>query len=385
MSVVANKLAAFSGKGVNMVQDLARTAREHTAILKPFLVQCGDALGNCYPDLYGDDDVVMQHGKFDLLHALETDTLRNQLDSPAVNGSLSTISQMTHFFLHMKHAGKGVDEAGGEFSGFSGDREGLLSAVAAASSASDAEFGSNAAKAIRAAFYAGLHPDKVAEEWNEKGISFSNLRLPCVSGETTKDLRDSKDLTRELADLMSKQYQVDWKKAVESTSSTEILAFGSDRPALAIFREAVESAGGRAEDWQLEAAGEGGVAWASIGLDSREKEATLLRVLRRLPCGASLPDELFITHRSPGDLLKAMKKSDAATAVDNRDAWQWGDVNWAMVTLFAVTHVLGIWGLFLSWNHPNFYTLWAMAFGLYMVTGVSFYYTSSFVRFNTFF
>jgi len=45
-------------------------------------------------------------------------------------------------------------------------------------------------------------------------------------------------------------------------------------------------------------------------------------------------------------------------------------VNWAMVTLMSVAHLLALWGCVKIWNHELFYTMWLEAWILYPLTGM---------------
>eukprot|EP01061_Rhynchopus_euleeides_P009331 TRINITY_DN1848_c0_g1_i1.p1 TRINITY_DN1848_c0_g1~~TRINITY_DN1848_c0_g1_i1.p1 ORF type:complete len:609 (+),score=259.78 TRINITY_DN1848_c0_g1_i1:71-1897(+) len=364
---LTGKLAVVSGKGSDLVADLVTTFKEHTAVLRPFIDLCSESLTACYPDLYG-DDAEMKGKKFDLLQMLENGELEGEME-PGLMESVSTIGQLVDFFMHMKKNGKGIDDS--DFSACTADQSGLLSAIAIASSASDSEFGVNAKKAIRASFYAGLAKDSsgVTQQWTDKGISLPNLRMPLLAGDDTKDLRELPDLTSRVADILSSKEKVpaNWEKAYCDTKSKCLVRFGTDKHAKEVLTEAIAAAGGKAEDWQVEAAGSGGVMWDSIGITSRN-EAKLIEALHKYPCGVSVAEGALAKYASPGDLLQEMQSVEASRQA-NRDPWQWADVNWVMVGLFSTMHVLAVWGIVESWNHPLFWSLWVQAVLLYAVTG----------------
>eukprot|EP01059_Diplonema_ambulator_P025031 TRINITY_DN42013_c0_g1_i1.p1 TRINITY_DN42013_c0_g1~~TRINITY_DN42013_c0_g1_i1.p1 ORF type:complete len:610 (+),score=242.26 TRINITY_DN42013_c0_g1_i1:81-1910(+) len=370
MDTITGKLAVFSGKGVKTAQDLATTFKEHTAILRPFIETCGDALASCYPDLYGADET-MGNKKFDLIEALETNTLHQKLAEPAVEGSLSTISQMANFFLHMKQTGKGMDESTSEFVATTGDRSGLLSAVAIASSATDAEFGHHAAKAVRAAFYAGKAQDgKVEEEWKNHGIVFTRPRIPCISSDTALDLRESEDLTHEVAELVKTgKDKADWNSVYQKSKSTGVMGFGASMTPEEYLKAAITEAGGKADKWQVESAGVGGVSWEAVGITSDKQECDLVRELRACPYGAGLPQNIMTTYPSPGDLLKTLKDADSLSQ-PSRAAWEWKDVNWAMVILMIVTHAVGAYGFVWAVQHELFWRMFTEVMILYPMTGM---------------
>eukprot|EP01060_Flectonema_neradi_P011749 TRINITY_DN1874_c4_g1_i1.p1 TRINITY_DN1874_c4_g1~~TRINITY_DN1874_c4_g1_i1.p1 ORF type:complete len:610 (+),score=141.31 TRINITY_DN1874_c4_g1_i1:45-1874(+) len=371
MDAISGKLAVFSGKGANMASDLTRVFKEHTAIMKPFMETCAEALSECYPELYGDEEVVDK--EFDLLEALEKDTIESKLKKyPAMSEPVSTISQLANFFLHMKTSGKGVPETEGDFVAASGDQSGLLSAIAFASSSSDADFGSNSATAVRAAFYAGLEGEKdnsdVAKTWTDKGIKFKPLRMPVLAGSDSQDLRESKNLENSVAELITGQDSPSWKKIYDK-SNTEcgVLGFGSH--AKDSLKQAIKEVSGvELADWNVESAGVGGQSWESLGVKSTHEKPLLNLLREKCPQAASLPDAIFSTYPCPGDLLKQLE--EASGGLQQRDAWQWSDVNWFMSIFLVVVHALAIYGSILSWDSPHFRSLWIDAWILYPVTGM---------------
>ena len=187
---VQKKLAMFGGHTMGVMRTLSKNFSEHTTATRPYLEMCAEALKNCYPDLYGDDE------EFDLMKALEDDTLGNKEVSPSVSWPLLTIGHLTSYMIHMK------ENQDKEFSVAAGDRQGMLAATAAAASNNDEEFRANTVNAIRAAVIAGKTKSQadLVESWNKTGVSFptgDQMRIPVLS--ENRDLRDSKSIAQELA------------------------------------------------------------------------------------------------------------------------------------------------------------------------------------------
>ena len=369
IDTITGKLAVFSGKGAVMASDLVRVFKEHTAIMKPFMETCAEALGECYPELYGDDEVLEK--EFNLLEALEKDTIESKLKHPGMAESVSTISQLANFFLHMKTSGKGVPETEGDFVAASGDQSGLLSAIAFASSSSDADFGHNSATAVRAAFYAGLNGEKdVAKTWTDKGIKFKPLRMPVLAGVNSLDLRDSKNLENSVAQFITSKDSPSWKNIYDKTNTEcGVLGFGSDVSAKDFLKGSIKEVSGvELSDWKIESAGVGGSSWESLGVKTSHEKPLLNLLREKCPVGASLPDSLFTTFPCPGDLLKQLQ--EASGGLQQRNEWQWGDVNWVMTIFLIVIHSLAVYGSIIVWNNGNFWSLWRDAWILYPVTGM---------------
>jgi len=364
MEDFGNKLAVFTGSGKQMATNLVNTFTEHSAVLKPFLDICSETLSACYPDMYGDD----KH--FDLVKALENDEMEN-LD-PALLGSVGTISQLADFFVHMKNNGKGIDDMDSLFSSLSGDREGLLSAITCAASASDSEFGENARQTIKASILASNNTDgDIAKEWSRNGIKFPSLRMSVIAGEDGMDLRETDgDLTSRVASLVSGQSSPTWKKVYEKSAAQGITGFGANHVDLkGALSAAVERVSGIVpEMWQLDSCGQGGCLWIGVGITD-ENSGKLLAELQQIPACMSLDASFTKKYANVGDLLHFMANttSDAQT---HRDGWEWSDVNWVMVGLMFSMHAFALWGTVLLWSHPLFYTMWAQAWILYPVTGM---------------
>jgi len=358
---IGHKLAVFSGNGKQMATNLLRIIKGHSAVLKPFLDICSESLGALHPDLYGDDR------QFDLIEVLEKGELEDM--DPALLGSVNTISQLADFFVHMKNNGKGIDELDSEFHAVSGGQEGLLSAITVASSASDSEFGLNARRAIRASYLASKGGD-VAKEWDEAGIKFPNLRMSVISGDEDLRLTKGPDLTSKVAGLMNTPVSPSWTKALQKSSAVGITGFGETEDDLMVaLRSAIAKVTGDVPElWQLESCGQGGCLWEGVGITDANTK-TLLSVLQQIPACAPLDAGFTKTYPNVGDLLRFMKNSTPGAQVV-RESWQWRDVNWAMVFLMVVTHLLAVWGTIRTWNHPLFWTMWAEAWILYPLTGM---------------
>ena len=361
---------------VSALAQLGATVKGNFAILKPYIDMCSESLSACYPDLYGDDrELAHGEGRFDLLEVLEKNEEEAAELNPAVLESIATINQLVDYFVHMKRIGKGIDES--DFDAAAADQSGLLSAIAIAASATDSEFGENSQKAIKAAFYAALaREDKpksprssVQKEWAEKGIELPNLRMPVLSGEDSTDLSEMAHdkLTKAVAEILQKdEYAADWNKLCGKSDNK--VAFGQEESAKDTLQKAIKAAGGQAEDWQVEAAGQGGAQWASLNIDAPQADL-ILKALQKHPCGAHLKGDLLDQYNSPGDLLKDLQKGEEVKSMDRPD-WQWADVNWAMVVLMVIAHSLAVWGCVMSWTHPLFWTVWTQAMIIYPVTGM---------------
>eukprot|EP00755_Sulcionema_specki_P034245 Sspe_Gene.228::Locus_77_Transcript_1_1_Confidence_1.000_Length_1908::g.228::m.228 len=194
---------------------------------------------------------------FDLLEALENDSFP-ELEEP-VAGSLSIISQLTNYFVFLKTSGVEHPTKTAAV-----DQEGLLPAIAAASSESDAEFSSNAATAVRAAFYAALRgPESVdvEKEWQTRGIAFRQPRIPVLAGPQASDLRNDADLRATVARLMGGKNRSKWDEVYKKTEDGVEKRTGKQ-----VVKDALLAVGApEAGDWQLESAGAGGVTWMQPG------------------------------------------------------------------------------------------------------------------------
>lgn len=141
------------------------------------------------------------------------------------------------------------------------------------------------------------------------------------------------------------------------------------------IRHAVYSATGvQLQDWQLFSAGVGGVAWETISpvLQSAEGKSALIATIRGNSGGSvflqSLSDDALNRWPTPGDLVRHAK--GIATPVDDRPWWQWSDVNWAMVILLFMTHLIAVYSAVRMWSHPNFWTLLAEVMVWYPLCGM---------------
>eukprot|EP00755_Sulcionema_specki_P004824 Sspe_Gene.31108::Locus_15357_Transcript_1_1_Confidence_1.000_Length_2184::g.31108::m.31108 len=103
MTAVQQRLAVFGGHTVGVFKKLVKNFREYAQVTTPFLELCGDALKNCYPDLYGDDPQMRQ---FDLMQALEEDRVEVAEDA-SMSWPLLTIGHLTSYMVHMHEERKG--------------------------------------------------------------------------------------------------------------------------------------------------------------------------------------------------------------------------------------------------------------------------------------
>eukprot|EP01063_Lacrimia_lanifica_P034305 TRINITY_DN6312_c0_g7_i1.p2 TRINITY_DN6312_c0_g7~~TRINITY_DN6312_c0_g7_i1.p2 ORF type:complete len:626 (+),score=272.40 TRINITY_DN6312_c0_g7_i1:58-1935(+) len=207
---MTEKMAFFGGSSPSVFRTLHRNCTDHAALAKPFVQLCADEMKNA------------TDGKFDLVKRLGAGERLTEEEVAGVATVVKTIGHLTAFYVSAMDTPKADFKAAVKaYTATTGDRPGMLAAVAIATSTSEADFKKHATAFVKAAAVAEkASGEGLAAAWAAAGVSMpkgGDFIIPAICAEGAGALNESSNVAGTLAKVVS-SLPVPEDKAMEAAA-----------------------------------------------------------------------------------------------------------------------------------------------------------------------